>query len=340
MDLHADPAARDRALVLELADHGLDGVGGDREGDADRAARRREDRGVDADHVAVGVEGRAAGIALVDRRIDLDEVVIGAGADVAAARRDDAGRHGAAEAERIADREHPVADARGLSDELHIGERAALDLDQREIGARIGADHLGLVGLAVVGGDLRRSRPCRPRDCWSPHSHRPEMKKPEPWPVMMLWPWPCGMPSRTVRDVRHAEAAEEFAQARRKFQLPPRAGGLRSAVHLDADRDHRRLHLLDDVGKADRRRQLVRLLGQVLRERGRIAARQIEAGPDHERSRAEAGNGGGEQDDAAGGQHAPFLGIRSGGNARVHRQKLHLQFGWARWRAVSNLKMG
>ena len=80
--------------------------------DADRAAGRREDRGVDADHVAVDVEGRAAGIALVHRRVDLDEVVIGAGADVAAARRDDAGRHGAAEAERIADREHPVADAR------------------------------------------------------------------------------------------------------------------------------------------------------------------------------------------------------------------------------------
>ena len=132
LDLHADPAARDRAVVLELADHALDGVGGDREGDADRTARRREDRGVDADHIAFGVEGRTAGIALVHRRVDLDEIVIGAGADVAAARRDDAGGDGAAEAERIADRDHPVADARGLVGELHIGERTALDLDQRQ----------------------------------------------------------------------------------------------------------------------------------------------------------------------------------------------------------------
>ena len=122
LDLHADPAARHRALVLELGDDRLHGVGRDREGDADRAAGRREDRGVDADHIAFDVEGRAAGIALVHRRVDLDEVVIGAGADVAAARRHDAGGHGAAEAERIADREHPVADARRLVGELDVGE--------------------------------------------------------------------------------------------------------------------------------------------------------------------------------------------------------------------------
>ena len=130
-------------LSLSWATTDFTVVGRDREGDADRAARRREDRGVDADHIAVDVEGRAAGIALVHRRVDLDEVVIGAGADVAAARRDDARRHRAAEAERIADREHPVADARRIVRKLGEREIAALDLDQREIGARIGADDLG-----------------------------------------------------------------------------------------------------------------------------------------------------------------------------------------------------
>ena len=99
-------------LSLKLRDHAFDGVGRNGEGDADRAAGRREDRGVDADHLAVDVEGRAAGIALVDRRVDLDEIVIGAGADVAAAGRDDAGRDRAAQAERIADRQDPVADPR------------------------------------------------------------------------------------------------------------------------------------------------------------------------------------------------------------------------------------
>ena len=43
----------------------------------------------------------------------------------------------------------------GVSGKLDEGEVvAAVDLDQREIGARIGADDLGGVGLAVVGRDL------------------------------------------------------------------------------------------------------------------------------------------------------------------------------------------
>ena len=50
-------------------------------------------------------------------------------------RRDDAGGHRAAEAEGIADRDHPVADARRLIGEFHEGEvLLAVDLDQREIG--------------------------------------------------------------------------------------------------------------------------------------------------------------------------------------------------------------
>ena len=49
LHLHADIAARHRALVLELGDDHLRGGGGDVEADADRAARGRIDRGVDAD---------------------------------------------------------------------------------------------------------------------------------------------------------------------------------------------------------------------------------------------------------------------------------------------------
>src|SRR5262249_59663586 len=109
------------------------------EGKADRSARRREDRGIDPDPVAVHVEGGAAGFALGDRRVDLQEVVVGAGADVAAASGHNAGGYGAAEAERIADCEHPIADARSLVRELDVGKViAALDLDQSKVGARIG----------------------------------------------------------------------------------------------------------------------------------------------------------------------------------------------------------
>ena len=125
LDLDAEPAALHRAVLHQILDDFARGRGGNGEGDADIAARRREDRGVDADHLAVEVEGRTAGIAAVHRRVDLDEVVIGAGADVAAAGRDDAGGHRAAEAERIADGNDPVADADlGVVGEVDIGELA------------------------------------------------------------------------------------------------------------------------------------------------------------------------------------------------------------------------
>ena len=61
--------------------------------------------------LAIHVEQRAAGIAAIDGGVGLDEVVVGPGIDVAVARRDDADGDRAAEAERIADRHHPVADA-------------------------------------------------------------------------------------------------------------------------------------------------------------------------------------------------------------------------------------
>ena len=112
LDAHAQPAAPRMAVFLQLRDDVLRHVRRDREADADRPAGRRVDRRVDADHLAVHVEQRAARVAAVDRRVGLDEVVVRPLMDVAAARRDDAGGHGAAQAERIADRQHPVADAR------------------------------------------------------------------------------------------------------------------------------------------------------------------------------------------------------------------------------------
>src|SRR4029077_11237482 len=89
------------------------------------------------------------------RRVDLDEVVIRASADVAAACRNYAGGHGAAETERIANRKHPIADVGRVISKLHVRKVAALDLDQSEVGALIGADDLGRIGLAVVGRDLK-----------------------------------------------------------------------------------------------------------------------------------------------------------------------------------------
>ena len=80
--------------------------------------------------------------------------LIRAGTDVAATRRDDTGGDGAAETKRITDCENPVADPRRTIGELHKRKIAAVHLDESEIGARVGADHLCAMGLAIVGGDL------------------------------------------------------------------------------------------------------------------------------------------------------------------------------------------
>src|SRR5258708_29786015 len=123
-------------------------MGRDGESDSDRAARGRIDRRRHSYHPAALVECRAAGISLVYRSIDLNEIIIGACADVAAARRYDPGRYRAAEAVWIADGEHPIADLRDSICERDIWEVAAAgDLEQGDIGFGIGSDDLGLVGF-------------------------------------------------------------------------------------------------------------------------------------------------------------------------------------------------
>ena len=65
---------------------------------------------------------------------------------------DDAGGHRVLEAERVADRHHPLADAQRVGVAERDGGQVlgvALDLDQREVGLRVAADDLGLVLLAV-----------------------------------------------------------------------------------------------------------------------------------------------------------------------------------------------
>ena len=95
-----------------------------------------------------------AGPPELHRGVDLDEVVIRTRPDVAAACRNHAGRHRAAEAERIADRNHPVADTRLAIGEFHERKVVAVNLDQGQVGVRIGADDLGRQGSTIVGFHL------------------------------------------------------------------------------------------------------------------------------------------------------------------------------------------
>ena len=82
----------------------------DREADADRAAGGGDDSGVHRDHLSVHVEGGATGVARIDGGVKLQEIVERTGAEIAPSRRDDARGHRTAQSERIAGREHPVAD--------------------------------------------------------------------------------------------------------------------------------------------------------------------------------------------------------------------------------------
>src|SRR6201999_2098144 len=105
LDSHAEPAAAQLAELLQLVDDDGYRLRWNRKAETNRTAGRRDDQRVDADDFAFEVEQRAAGIAAVDGGVGLDVVVVRSLADVAVARRDDAGRDRAAEAERVADRD-------------------------------------------------------------------------------------------------------------------------------------------------------------------------------------------------------------------------------------------
>ena len=134
-------------------DDALDHV--DRNGEADphAAARARIDHRIDADELAVEIDQRAAGIAGIDRGVGLDEEAVVADADLGAReRRNDALRHRLADAERIADGDDEIADLErvGIAKLEHREILAALELQHREIGARI-AQHDLRLELALVG---------------------------------------------------------------------------------------------------------------------------------------------------------------------------------------------
>ena len=197
-------------------------------------------------------------------RIDLQEVVVGAGADVAAARRDDARRHGAAEAERIADGHHPIADLRRLVGELHEREVGlAVDLDQSEVGFGVGADHLRGVARTVIGRDLHRLGVIDDMVV----GHRIAVGGDEEAGALAG----DGLTRHAVAATRAAGAAElltELLAELPKELVERRARHGRNVflvvallhrrrlrggrgVEFHAHRNHRRLHLGDDVGKAD-----------------------------------------------------------------------------------------
>ena len=97
---------------------------------------------------------------MIDRRIDLDEIVERPAMQVAAARRDDAGGDRGADTERIAYRQHLVAGHQLVGIAPFDGRQrlARLDLEHRQIVLGVVADELGGKFGAVVERYLDRGR--------------------------------------------------------------------------------------------------------------------------------------------------------------------------------------
>ncbi len=158
------------------------------------------------------VDQRAAGVAGVDRGVGLDHVrdreAVGR-LDLALQGGDDAGGHGAVEAEGVADRDHRVAD-------LDLGgvaerERVQLvgghvDLEQGDVGRRIGADDFGRRGWSPTEPSLT-STLVAPSTTWSLVTM---------WPsVSIRKPEPVAMPPPPFRFAEGAEARRFFGRLRR-----------------------------------------------------------------------------------------------------------------------------
>ena len=147
-----------------------------------------------------------------------------------------------------------------LIGEIHMGEvGAALDLDQGDVGTRIGADHLRAIGLAVIGSDL---------DGFGLVDHvvvgygiavgRDEETGAlsGDGPVAQTTRLGVARAALIVRKdaVRHSETPKEAFQLgiRRDRRIAVKAHHPGTGIDLDADRNDRGLHLLDQIGEADR----------------------------------------------------------------------------------------
>ena len=161
LDHDPDPPALHRAVLGELVHHRGRDVDGHCEADPDVPAGRPDDRGVDADQLAVQAHQRAARVARVDRGVGLDEVLVALDVDPAAPERaDDPRRDGLPEPEGVADGDDEVADLQRVAvSHREGGESVGLDPEQRDVGPRIAAEYLGLEAAVVLERDRHRLGP-------------------------------------------------------------------------------------------------------------------------------------------------------------------------------------
>ncbi len=128
--------------TLEPGDPGSDEVGRNGEADADGAATAREDGRVDTDQAAIHGDQGTTGVSRIDCGVGLDERDVALDArGRPGPRRDDAAGHRLADAERVADRQHQIADLDvvGITQRDDRQRVAGRDLEKSQIAALVTA---------------------------------------------------------------------------------------------------------------------------------------------------------------------------------------------------------
>lgn len=111
LDHDPKPTPGDRALVVELRHQFFDQV--DRRGKADTGPPG-DDRGVNPHDFAPRIEEWSTTIARIDRGVGLNKIVVLPGPDDPALGANDTGGHRVRQAKRIANGQHPLANAQGV----------------------------------------------------------------------------------------------------------------------------------------------------------------------------------------------------------------------------------
>ena len=113
------------------------------------------DRGVDANQLTAVVYQRPSRIAWVDRGVGLDEILVLLDTEMGSSRSaDDAHRDGLSHAEWITDGQSVVAHLNfGRVADRNAGKVGGVDLDNGDIGLRVGSDNLGFELTLVGEGD-------------------------------------------------------------------------------------------------------------------------------------------------------------------------------------------
>ena len=149
----------DFAVADKSFDGGTDDLGGDGKAHARKTIRVRDQESIDANDFAAHVDQRTSGVAGVDGGIGLNEAS-GRAAILRERIRtvesaDNAAGYGEAESEGVAEGKHGLAGAQsGGVAPGSVGKIASVDLDDGEVGKRIGTDKFGVHDAAILQGNV------------------------------------------------------------------------------------------------------------------------------------------------------------------------------------------